>query len=380
MDMNDYRNTIDSIDKQIVELFKQRMDTAKLIAEYKKEKSLPIYDGARERALLAKVGDLAGEEYSQYARTLYSTVMNLSRSCQIQATSPKSELACKINKALETTPNLFPEKATVACQGVEGAYSQLACEKLFSVPNIMFFNSFEGVFKAVNSGLCKYGVLPLENSTAGSVNKVYDLMSKYKFYIVKSIRCRISHELLATPGVKLSDIKEIISHEQAINQCAQFLAEHKDIKITVCENTAVAAKTVSESGRTDITAIASGTSARQYGLKVIENDILDNGGNDTRFICISQNLEVSPGADKTSIMMTISHKPGSLYRVLSRFYALGINLIKLESRPIPERDFEFMFYFDLDTSVYSPQFMQLMGELGSICESFSYLGSYSEVI
>jgi len=378
MDMNDYRNTIDSIDKQIVELFKQRMDTAKLIAEYKKEKSLPIYDGARERALLAKVGDLAGEEYSQYARTLYSTVMNLSRSCQIQATSPKSELACKINKALETTPNLFPEKATVACQGVEGAYSQLACEKLFSVPNIMFFNSFEGVFKAVNSGLCKYGVLPLENSTAGSVNKVYDLMSKYKFYIVKSIRCRISHELLAKPGVKLSDIKEIISHEQAINQCAQFLAEHKDIKITVCENTAVAAKTVAESDRTDIAAIASGTSARQYGLKVIENDILDNGGNDTRFICISKELEVYPGSDRTSIKLILPHRPGSLYNVLARFAALGVNIVKLESRPIPGKDFEFMFYFDIGVSVYSPAIAELLCELEHDVDELVYLGSYTE--
>ncbi len=380
MDMNDYRNDIDKIDREIVELFKKRMDTAKNIAEYKKQNSLPIYDGARERALLTKVSDLAGEEYSQYTRVLFSTIMNLSRSCQIQTTSPKSALSKQIQKAITTTPELFPEKATVACQGVEGAYSQLACEKLFAVPSIMFFNSFDGVFKAVNSGLCRYGVLPLENSTAGSVNKVYDLMSKYKFHIVRSIRCRITHELLAKPGTSLSDIKEIISHEQALNQCAQFLADHKDIKITICENTAVAAKTVAESGRTDIAAIASSTSARQYGLKVIASDILDNGGNDTRFICISKEPEVYPGSDRTSIKLILPHRPGSLYNVLARFASLGVNIVKLESRPIPGKDFEFMFYFDIGVSVYSPALAELLCELEHDVDELVYLGSYSEIV
>jgi chorismate mutase/prephenate dehydratase len=380
MDINDYRSNIDKIDREIVELFKKRMDTAKNIAEYKKQNSLPIYDGARERALLTKVSDLAGEEYSQYTRVLFSTVMNLSRSCQIQLTATESSLSKKIKKALETTPNLFPEKATVACQGVEGAYSQLACEKLFAVPNIMFFNSFDGVFKAVNSGLCRYGVLPLENSTAGSVNKVYDLMSRYKFHIVRSIRCRITHELLAKPGTNLSDIKEIISHEQALNQCAQFLADHKDIKITICENTAVAAKTVAESGRTDIAAIASSTSARQYGLKVIASDILDNGGNDTRFICISKEPEIYPGSDRTSIKLILPHRPGSLYNVLARFASLGVNIVKLESRPIPGKDFEFMFYFDIGVSVYSPALAELLCELEQEVDELVYLGSYSEIV
>ena len=152
------------------------------------------------------------------------------------------------------------------------------------------------------------------------------------------------------------------------------------VTVIRCENTAAAAKLVAESGRKDIAALASRACIELYGLSCIAASVQDQGSNFTRFICISKELEIYPGADRTSLMMVLPHKPGSLYKLLSRFYALGINLNKLESRPLPDRNFEFMFYFDLDTSVYSPQFMQLMGELSDICEQFSYLGSYSEIV
>ena len=244
----------------------------------------------------------------------------------------------------------------------------------------MFLSSFEAVFSAVEKGLCRYGVVPLENSTAGSVNSVYDLMMQRHFSIVRSVRLKVDHNLLANPGAKLSDIREIYSHEQAIAQCQGFLQSLPGVRVIPCENTAVAAKRVAESGRSDIAAISSRACAPLYGLKCLQEAVQDKGNNYTRFICISKKLEIYPGADRTSLMATLPHKPGALYKLLSRFYALGINLDKLESRPIPERDFEFMFYFDLDVPVYSPQFLQLMCELGSVCESFAYLGSYSEVI
>ena len=142
----------------------------------------------------------------------------------------------------------------------------------------------------------------------------------------------------------------------------------------------VAAKRVAESGRADVAALSSRACVGLYGLESLASSVQDQGNNYTRFICIAKDLEIYPGADRTSLMMVLPHKPGSLYKVLSRFYALGINLNKLESRPLPERDFEFMFYFDLETSVYSPQFQQLMGELPVLCEEFSYLGSYREVV
>lgn len=291
-----------------------------------------------------------------------------------------SETVQRIEKALQSTEKLFPACAAVACQGVEGAYSQHAAEKLFSIPDIFYFKSFESVFSAVDKGLCQYGVLPLENSSAGSVNAIYDLMMKYNFSIVRSVRLKVDHCLLAKKGTSVSEIKEIYSHEQALGQCAAYLKKLGGVKISPCENTAAAARLVAESDRTDIAALASGSCAAKYGLNILEESVQDYGGNFTRFICISKNTEIYPGSSRTSVMLTIPHRPGSLYRVMARINALGINLTKLESRPIPDRDFEFMFYFDLDVPVYSPKLSQLISELESECESFRYLGSYSEMI
>ena len=220
----------------------------------------------------------------------------------------------------------------------------------------------------------------VENSTAGSVNAVYDLMMRHNFRIVRSVRIKIDHNLLANPGAKIENIREIYSHEQAISQCAHFLQGLPNVKVIRCENTAVAARMVAESGRDDVAALSSRACMNLYGLENLAASVQDQGNNFTRFICIAKDLEIYPGADRTSLMVVLPHRPGSLYQVLSRFYALGVNLNKLESRPIPERNFEFMFYFDLETSVYAPQFTQLMGELPELCEDFSYLGSYSEVI
>ena len=244
----------------------------------------------------------------------------------------------------------------------------------------MFLNTWEGVFQAVNSGLCRYGVLPLENSNAGSVNRIYDLLAMYNFSIVRSTRLQINHSILTKKGVKLENIKEIYSHEQAIKQCSELLQSMKNVKVHTCDNTAMAAKMVAESDRKDIAAISSKLCAELYGLDVLKEAVQNSGNNYTRFICISKNLEIYPGANKTSLMIVTSHKPGSLYNVLAKFYCLGINIIKLESRPIPGRDFDFMFYFDIDVSVYSPKFQILLSQLESEAEQFQYLGSYTEVI
>jgi chorismate mutase/prephenate dehydratase len=315
-----------------------------------------------------------------YARVLFSMLMELSKSNQNRRISPRLELHQKIADAIEHTPRLFPRAPMVACQGLEGANSQIACEKIFQSPCILYFKSFEGVFSAIEQGLCQYGILPIENSTAGSVKKVYDLMIHHKFSIVRTFRLKVDHNLLAKPGTALSDIREVYSHEQALNQCSAFLESLPGVKVIAVENTAVAARMVAESGRSDIAAIASRGCAELYGLQNLAPSIQDKDNNRTRFICISKNLEIYPGADKTSIMLTLPHRPGALYRVLARLYALGINVTKLESRPIPDRDFEFMFYFDLDTSIYSEEFVQLMCELEELSEQMRYLGSYCEVV
>ena len=205
-------------------------------------------------------------------------------------------------------------------------------------------------------------------------------MINHNFSIVRTFRLKVDHNLLVNPGTKLEDIKVIYSHEQAINQCSEYLRNFPNATIIPVENTAVAAEMVSKSGRKDVAAISSRSCEDLYGLECIAASVQDEKNNRTRFICISKNLEIYPGADKTSIMMILNHKPGALYRVLARMYVLGINVIKLESRPLPDREFEFMFYFDLETSIYSEEFVQLMCELDDMCEEFKYLGSYSEVL
>lgn len=380
MDLKNIRNDIDAIDTQICELFKKRMNLALAVAKEKEKTNAPVINKAREKEVLLKISEEIGEPLDGYGRILFNTLFDLSRSYQNSYLGRVSDIAERIERALDDTPKLFPNKAVVACQGVQGAYSQAACEKLFELPNTIFFNSFEGVFNAVDKGLCQYGILPIENSSYGSVGTVYDLMKDHKFHIVKSIRLRINHCLMAKPGTKMKDIKEIYSHEQAIGQCGAFLKTLKDVKITPCENTARAAKMVAESDRNDVAAISSRECLELYGLEARENNIQVTDNNYTRFICISKRMEIYPGSNKVSLMLSVPHQPNALYHMIAKFSSLGVNLTKLESRPIPGSDFEFMFYFDMEASVYSPEFVQLLGQLENQPELFVFLGCYSEII
>ena len=380
MDLSEIRQDIDRIDDQLVQLFCERMNLSAKVADYKKANNLPIYHPGRERAILQKVAEKAGPEMENYTRVMYSMLFELSRSYQSKRNGELSPLYGQITHAIENTPKLFPQAPMVACQGVEGAYSQIACEKIFKSPFILYFKNFEGVFNAIEQGLCAYGILPIENSTAGSVNKVYDLMIRHNFSIVRTFRLKVDHNLLVNKGTKLSDIKTVYSHEQAINQCSEFLQSLPGVNVIPVSNTAVAAEMVAKSGQKDVAALSSRSCAELYGLECLRHSVQDKGNNHTRFICISKNMEIYPGADKTSVMMILNHKPGALYKVLARLYTLGINVTKLESRPLPDREFEFMFYFDLETSIYSEEFVQLMCELDDLCEEFKYLGSYTEVV
>ena len=363
MNLEELRTEIDAIDDTLVNAFAQRMDVVARVSQAKKEQGLPTLDPARERAKLADIASKLPPELAQYGYALWSMLFEISRGYQNAMNPQPSALRKEIEGAMASTPNLFPPSATVACQGVEGAYSQLACEKLFKHPQVMYFGSFESVFSAIENGF-------------------YDLMLRHSsFKIVRSTRLKIDHNLVAKKGTKLEDIKEIFSHPQAISQCSAYLEKlGKDVKITPCENTAAAAEAVAQSDRKDVAAIASHSCVALYGLERLAADIQDRSNNYTRFICISKKLEIYPGADKTSLMVVLPHRPGSLYQILARFYALGLNLIKLESRPLPDREFEFMFYFDLETSVYSDEFIRMVDDLSAVCEEFQYLGSYSEVI
>lgn len=377
-----YRDEINKIDNDIIHLFQERMDVVANIARYKKENDIPILDLVRERKKLSEIQSKSPKELETYANVLYSLLLEISRSYQDRLINTENNLYNSIKEAITESTNIsFPKNAMVACQGVDGSYSQIACDRIFGNANIMYFETFDKVFSAIENGLCQYGILPIENSTSGSIKDVYDLMIKHNFYIVRSTRIKVDHNLFVKDGVSLSEINEIFSHDQAIAQCSDFLSTlGKKVKITSCENTAVASKLVAESDRRDIASLSSSFCSKLYGLKRLKESVQNNNNNYTRFICISKKLEIYPGADKSSIMMTLQHKPGSLYRVLANIYSMGINLIKLESRPIPNRDFEFAFYFDLETSVYSDEFTQLISNLDKISEDFRYFGSYSEVV
>ena len=380
MQLDQLRDKIDHIDDELLRLFETRMKTVAEIAECKKAQCVPVLDRKREAEKIADLTSKVSPEMEPYAHTLYDTLFELSRSYQT-GENAHSPLYAEIQDAIQNTPALFPQSASVAYQGVTGAFSQFAVDRLFKRSTTHPFKTFEGVFAAIDSGFCDYGVLPLENSTAGSVTKVYTLMQNYDFKIVRSLRLKVNHNLVAQKGVRIEDIREIFSHEQALAQCAEFLEKlGPGVKITSFEDTAGAAEAVAKSDRRDIAAVCSHSCVELYDLNCLARDIQDRSNNYTRFICISKKLEIYPGADRTSIMLTLPHRPGALYKILARFYALGINLNKLESRPLPNRDFEFMFYFDLETSVYSTEFARLLDSLQEICDEYKYLGSYQEIL
>ena len=377
MELKDYRDKLDRIDDEMAALFKKRMETVREVADYKRETNTPVLASGREREILYRVTGLCGEELEEYAKILWSTLLELSRDYQENRLSTgESALVAEILAAAEKTGE-FPKRAVVACQGTEGAYSQIACDKLFPVSQILYCNRFDGVFRAVEAGMCRYGVLPIENSSAGSVTEVYDLMERYNCKIVRSLKLKVEHCLLARPGVKLSDVKEVVAHEQALNQCSEFL-KSCGAKVTVFSNNAAAAKYVAESGRTDVAAIASASCAGLYGLAVLSDHVANTDHNYTRFICISKKLEVYEGANKITFVASASHRPGSLYSLIAKFATRGLNICKLESRPIPGKDFEFRFYFDVEASVWSRDTQTVLSQLEK--ESFfTFLGAYSEV-
>lgn len=379
MDLSDYRERINAIDDQMVDLFVERMQVAAEIAGKKAEKNLPVLDLRREQVVLQKVMARAGEEFELYINKLYQTMLDVSKSYQSGLLARETALSTEIRKNIAEPLLEFPKKAVVACQGVEGSYASRACDRLFTIPSKMFFSNFESVFHAVEAGLCKYGVLPIENSSAGSVTEVYDLMAKHQFFIVKSMKLHINHALLAKPGVRLEDVKEVISHSQALQQCSNFLKAHPGMKVTIFENTATAAKFVAESDRTDIAALSSSDCAKLYGLQMLTDAVQNSENNYTRFICIAKDMELYAGSNKISLMLSAEHRPGSLHELIGKFACRGINLCKLESRPIPGKDFEFRFYFDLDGSVFSEDMITVLKDIEQAAESLSFLGCYAEI-
>lgn len=378
--LKDIRREIDRIDDELVALFVRRQGLLAKVAEAKSAAGGPIGDPQREREILSRVTGEVPPEYENGARLFFTTLFSISKARQRELVKGVSPLVRMIAETCAAAPRRFPSRALVACCGAEGSYAQQAVSRLFKTPGIVYFGGFENVFEAVEQGLCPYGVLPVENSAAGSVAAVYDLMRQHRFHIVRAIRQKVDHALLALPDVSLADVKEVHSHPHALAQCAAFLKAHRDMRTVPESNTAVAAKAIAADGRRDAAAIASRACAELYGLSVLVEDIQDVAFNYTRFICIAKDVEIYPDANKISLMMSLPHRPGALHAIISKFAAIDVNLTKLESRPQPGKDFEFSFIFDFEASPGDPSVQALLSELSQDpeIEHFTFLGAYAE--
>jgi len=378
MELSEIRERIDSVDNQMLNLFLERMDLAEEVAKYKNEHNLPILNKTREREVLANVMEKAGSR-ERHAYHLFSTLMELAKSRQAELISSPTKVAAQVKTSLAVGTALFPQTGLIACQGVEGANQQVACDRLFPRGNIVYVKTFAAVVSAVESGLCKFGVLPIENSSNGSVRAVYQLLQEHNLTIVRSTRLCIRHELLALPGTRMDDITEIYSHEQAIGQCSKYLSRLNGVRVIPCDNTAMAAKMVAESGNRHAAAISSHPCAALYGLKCINDQIQDSDNNYTRFICITKDPVIYAGANRISLILAFENKPGALYEILSKLAALDINMTKLESCPVAGSDVEFIFFIELDASVQDPSVLAMLEEMERCCASFHFLGNYAEV-
>ena len=272
------------------------------------------------------------------------------------------------------------ENPRVICQGTEGAYSAKAAEMFFgdaSEYDRFFCKSFEEIFSSVASGEADFGVVPVENSTAGSVHENFDLIMKYRLYIAGAVDLPVCHCLCAAEGAELDTISDVISHPQGLMQCKEFTESHGFNTISA-ENTAFAAERVSQSGRTDIAAICSEEAAKKFGLKILKKNIQSIPHNTTRFLIISKKLIIPENAHKISLIFSLPHVTGSLYRILGRFAVCGLNLTKLESRPVKSSGFSYLFYLDFTGSVRDSETLNLLCALYDELPEFTFLGNFRE--
>ena len=373
-DLNGIRQEINEIDEKLTELFRRRMDCARDVAEYKKANDIPILNAEREREVLDRVQERGGE-YGLPARLLYTDIMELSRALQHTIVGSGSELRRQLAEAEE----LLPTKGVkVAYQGIKGANGHEAAIRLFPDAEKVSCKSFADVFRTVDEGGASFGVLPVENSTAGSVSAVYDLILKHRFYIVGALGLPIDYCLCGLRQSQLSDIERVWTHPQSISQCENYIASH-GFEAVPYSNTAVAAREVAREKRLNVAAICSYKACEEYGLKILDDHIQDDNSNMTRFVVISKKLYVPADADKISLCFNLPHVSGSLYSVLCRFNSLGLNLTKIESRPIVGSKFEYLFYLDFTGNVRSESAMRLLSQLSAEMTGFSFLGNYREV-
>ncbi len=365
------RNEIDKIDSQLLPLFLQRMQCSEQVARLKQEAGAPVLNAKREQEILESVREKGGE-FGAEAAALYSSIMAASRARQHRMLAGGGELRELEKNALRHMPE---RPGGVMCQGVEGAYSHQAALKIFGPISVSFEPTWKQVFEAVRSGAAQFGVLPVENSAAGSVTGVYDLILRYRFFIVGAVAVRVEHCLAAVNGE--TAVTGVVSHPQALSQCSEYLEEHS-LAAQEFSNTAAAAKYVAEQRPAGVAAICSREAAEQYGLAILEEGIQNEKNNCTRFVVISREPILQENANKISLCFSLPHTPGALHTVLAQFAMCGLNMTKIESRPIPGKAFEYDFYLDFTGNIHDRRALELICALHDELPRFSFLGNYCE--
>lgn len=369
MDLNTLREEINDIDTEILSLFAKRMEVCRNVAQYKIENDLPVFQGSREDQVIERVCSMSEDELKNSSQLLFTTIMDISKCLQYQRFLAS-------NTDIESKDFVIKSGTRVACPGTTGSYSEEAGLQIFKDGDIHFFKTFDEVFKAVQSGEYEYGIVPIQNSSAGSVTQTYNLLKEYDLHIAATTKVKISHCLAAKENVDISKIKDVYSHEQAISQCSEFIAKNGYNPVSYY-NTALAAELVANCDE-PLAAICSEECAKLFGLAIIESGIADCKDNYTRFILISRDVYTCENANIVSVSLSLPHTSSALYRLLTKFSVAGLNLLRIESRPIATKDFDVLFYLDFEGSIKSKEVQILLSELSSEMKEFKFLGNYAE--
>ena len=378
-ELKQYRDQIDRIDREIARLFQDRMEVVQGVARYKLAHNMPVLDAKREKEVLAAKAELARNEAMRAdLAALFENIMAIARRRQrkqIQETGNETGYdRCKKAMAAARTPIAQPK---VVYQGVAGAYSEMACIDFFGdASENIGLEQFEDVFQALKNGEADYAVLPIENSSTGAIRQVYDLMSQYECYIVGETTVRVEHCLMAPKGATLDTITHVYSHEQGLFQSDRFLNKHPDWVQVPCADTAGAGQYVAQTGDITKAAICSERAAQLYGLDILVHGTNHNTENTTRFVVVSPVMELRDGADKISTVFTLPHEAGSLHQIMTIFAVNGLNMTKLESRPILGRSWEYMFFLEFTGSLLVPEMDGILHELAQTAADFRVLGNF----
>jgi len=374
-DLIKLRESIDQIDKEIVKLYTQRMGISEKVAEYKIATGKKVFDKERENSKLDTLSKLAVDDFMEHGiRELFEQIMSTSRKKQYQL---MTEHGIVEKENFTEVDKLDFSNAKIVFQGVEGAYSQLAMKTYFG-ENCNGYNvdTWKDAMEEIKCGNADYAVLPIENSSAGIVSENYDLLVEYDNYIVDEQIIRIDHSLMGIPGAKLSDIKTVYSHPQALMQCSDFLDDHREWNRISLKNTAFSAKKVKDDGDISQAAIASHISADIYGLEVLENRIQNNKNNATRFIIVTGKKICRKDSDRISICFETPHKSGALYHMLAHFIYNGVNMLNIQSRPIQGKAWEYRFFVDFEGRFSDTAVQNALRGLKEETTSLKVLGTY----